>query len=42
MLRTISIGNYIFVQGVFEGAAMDGDIMVRVGSRVYQGKPVGC
>jgi hypothetical protein len=40
MIRTISIGHYISIQGIFEGAASNGNILVRVGSRTYEGKPV--
>jgi len=41
MIRTISVGNYITVQGFFAGAGKDGNILVRVGSRTYEGKPIG-
>lgn len=41
MIRTISIGQYISIQGVFEGAVANGNIVVRVGSRTYEGRPVG-
>ncbi|WP_281426500.1 hypothetical protein [Paracoccus bogoriensis] len=41
MIRTISISRYISIQGVFEGTAADGNIVVRVGSRTYEGRPVG-
>ncbi|MDO5605724.1 MAG: hypothetical protein Q4G25_11250 [Paracoccus sp. (in: a-proteobacteria)] len=40
MIRTITIGGYISVQGMFEGQAGNGDIIIRVGERLYQGKPV--
>ncbi|SCY48103.1 hypothetical protein [Paracoccus tibetensis] len=41
MIRTISIGSYISIQGFFEGLAANGNILVRVGSRTYEGKPIG-
>ncbi len=40
MIRTITIGSYISVQGLFEGVTDSGDVVVRVGQKVYQGKPV--
>lgn len=40
MLRTIIIGSYISVQGIFEKALPDGRISVRVGNRVFTGAPV--
>lgn len=40
MIRTITIGSYISVQGMFESDADSGEIVVRVGERTYQGKPV--
>ena len=40
MLKTIMVGSYISVQGIFEKALPDGRIEVRVGSRVYTGSPV--
>ncbi|WP_265500219.1 hypothetical protein [Paracoccus beibuensis] len=40
MIRTISIGSYISIQGLFEGAMSNGNILVRVGSRLFEGKPV--
>ena len=41
MIRTISVGSYISVQGLFEGATSNGNILVRVGNRTFEGKPVG-
>ncbi|WP_267895642.1 hypothetical protein [Paracoccus sediminilitoris] len=41
MIRTISVGSYISIQGLFEGSTADGNIRVRVGDRTYEGKPVG-
>lgn len=40
MIRTILIGGYITVQGLFEGPGTDGNILVRVGNRMFEGKPV--
>lgn len=40
MIRTISMGRYISVQGLFERFAPNGNIVIRVGSRFYEGKPV--
>ena len=40
MIRTITIGSCISVQGIFERAAENGRIVVRVGSKTYEGKPV--
>ncbi|WP_042244829.1 hypothetical protein [Paracoccus sp. PAMC 22219] len=41
MIRTISVGSYISIQGLFEGSTPDGNILVRVGNRTFEGKPVG-
>lgn len=41
MIRTISMGRYISVQGLFERLAHNGNIVIRVGSRTYVGKPIG-
>ncbi len=40
MLRTIMIGSYISVQGIFEGLTANGKMLVRVGDRVFEGTPV--
>ncbi len=40
MLRTITIGSYISVQGIFLHALCDGRIAVGVGDRTFIGKPV--
>ena len=40
MIRTITIGSCTSVQGVFERQASNGNIIVRVGSKTYEGKPV--
>ena len=41
MIRTISIGSYISVQGLYEHSVANGNIVVRVGSQTFEGKPVG-
>ncbi len=40
MLRTISIGSCVSVQGVFERQLDNGNIVVRVGDRLFGGRPV--
>lgn len=40
MIRTITIGSCISVQGTFERQIDNGTIVVRVGNQTYQGKPV--
>ena len=40
MLRTISIGTRIMIQGVFVRALETGLMQVRVGDRLYTGRPV--
>ena len=40
MLRTITIGSYISVQGIFLRALGDGKIAIGVGDRTYVGRPV--
>jgi hypothetical protein len=40
MLRTITIGSYISVQGIFLRALEDGKIAIGVGERTFIGKPV--
>ena len=40
MLKTVTMGSCVSVQGVFVQAFEDGRIAVRVGSRVYRGFPV--
>jgi len=40
MLRTITIGSSIQVQGFLVGTATDGRMMIRVGEQVYFGVPV--
>ncbi|WP_280652822.1 hypothetical protein [Jannaschia formosa] len=41
MLKTITIGNYLSVQGTFVKMLKDGLMEVRVGSRTFAGRPVG-
>lgn len=40
MIRTITIGSCISIQGLFERTTGTGDVVVRVGDKTYQGKPV--
>ncbi|WP_255470992.1 hypothetical protein [Paracoccus sp. M683] len=40
MIRTITIGSCISVQGLFERKDANGMIAVRVGDKLYVGKPV--
>lgn len=40
MLRTITVGSYVSVQGVFVRSLPDGKIVVRVGRKIYEGTPV--
>ncbi|SLN10926.1 hypothetical protein AQS8620_00070 [Aquimixticola soesokkakensis] len=40
MMRTITLGNYISVQGTFVSEASNGKVVVRVGDRTFEGKPV--
>lgn len=40
MIRTISVGSYILIQGLFERAAANGNIVVRVGQQTFEGKPI--
>lgn len=40
MIRTISIGSTLHVQGTCVGIAPDGRLMVQVGQVVYSGQPV--
>lgn len=40
MIRTITIGTCVSVQGVFVKTSNAGNIVVRVGDRVFEGKPV--
>ncbi len=40
MLRTITQGSHIFVQGTFVRDLKDGRIIVRVGERLFKGTPI--
>lgn len=40
MLRTIKIGEYLSVQGVFVRDLADGRIAVRVGQKTFAGLPI--
>ena len=40
MLRTITLGSCVSVQGEFVRTLPDGRMQVRVGPRVYAGRPV--
>lgn len=40
MLRTITIGSCVSVQGLLVKQLQNGEIVIRVGVRMYQGKPV--
>jgi hypothetical protein len=40
MLRTITVGNHIQVQGLFVRSLENGKVIVAVGERQYQGQPV--
>lgn len=40
MLRTISMGSHISVQGTYVRDLADGRIMVQVGERLYKGTPI--
>ena len=41
MLRTITVGTCVSVQGTFVRTYPDGRIAVKVGQTVYSGRPVG-
>ncbi len=40
MLRTIEIGTCVFVQGTYVRQINGGRIEVRVGDKIYSGRPV--
>ncbi len=40
MMRSITLGKYISVQGLFAGETENGNILVRVGDKTFVGKPV--
>ena len=41
MLQTITIGSCVSVQGTFVRVLENGRVLVRVGKRVFAGRPVG-
>jgi hypothetical protein len=41
MLKTITLGSCVSVQGVVVRALEDGKLIVRVGDRLFKGQPVG-
>lgn len=40
MLRTITLGTHVSVQGIFVRSLKDGKIVVRVGERMFKGFPI--
>ncbi|KCV82488.1 hypothetical protein ATO10_06086 [Actibacterium atlanticum] len=40
MIKTITMGNYISVQGAFVRKLGNGNVQVRVGERLFEGRPV--
>lgn len=40
MLRTITLGSCISVQGIFVGNSPNGQVTVKVDNKVYSGTPV--
>lgn len=40
MLKTITIGSCVSIQGTFERQLDNGKILVRVGERIFAGMPV--
>ncbi|WP_371155744.1 hypothetical protein [Jannaschia sp. 2305UL9-9] len=40
MLRTVTIGNHLSIQGTFVQMLKNGLVEVRVGTRTYAGRPV--
>ncbi|MCX8509893.1 MAG: hypothetical protein ORN49_13625 [Rhodobacteraceae bacterium] len=40
MLRTITLGSCVQVQGTFERDSSNGKIIVRVGDQVFEGYPI--
>lgn len=42
VLRTITLGSCVMVQGLFVAQLADGRIAVRVGEKVFAGLPVAC
>ncbi|SNR38853.1 hypothetical protein SAMN06265378_103140 [Paracoccus sediminis] len=40
MIRTIAVGSHILIQGLFECLAPNGNMVVRIGTRTFEGRPV--
>ena len=40
MIRSIQIGSATYVQGLFVGTVSNGMIQIRVGKRLFTGRPV--
>ena len=40
MLRTVTIGSHVSIQGIFVKLLECGRMQVRVGSRIFTGQPV--
>ncbi|MGR3634622.1 MAG: hypothetical protein ACU0BK_01700 [Shimia sp.] len=40
MLRTITVGSCVSIQGTVVGNLPDGRISVQVGDKIYSGKPI--
>ena len=40
MLRTITIGSCVLVQGLFERQSDSGKIVIRVGEALFEGRPI--
>ena len=40
MMRSISLGKYISVQGLFVSELNNGNIVVQVGAKTFEGKPI--
>ncbi|MFS4581584.1 hypothetical protein [Phaeobacter sp. C3_T13_0] len=41
MIMTIRQGAFIFIQGTFVRSLPNGKVSVRVGSKTYDGEPIG-
>lgn len=40
MLRTVTVGSCVSIQGIFVKALEDGLICIRVGEKLFSGRPV--
>ncbi|MDF1620410.1 hypothetical protein [Pseudothioclava nitratireducens] len=40
MLRTITVGSCVSVQGTFEAQLDNGNIVIRVGNSLFTGRPI--